>query len=191
MRHHLHAVALIAASLTGCGAASDSCQAERIDVTVFATLTREGSSEVVTLSDQVSPSNVGVPEFQTLRAVLTGDVAGETAGVIWTVPAFDPEQGWVVVAIDAPVAAGEVLPVGSTYGGAGWGLFDLPSGTRIAAGLRAGAFVASVVSGTVEVLAVSPLRLRLDLTGGDGTGAEVRVRGVASFSYLPGPPSCT
>lgn len=191
MRRHLLAIALIAASLTGCSAASDSCQAERIDVTVPATLTREGSSEVVTLSDQVSPSNVGVPEFQTLRAVLTGDVAGETAGVIWTVPAFAPKQGWVVVAIDAPVAAGEVLPVGSTYGGAGWGLFELPSGTRIAAGLRAGAFVASVVSGTVEVVAVSPLRLRLDLTGGDGTGAEVRVRGVASFSYLPGPPSCT
>jgi hypothetical protein len=47
------------------------------------------------------------------------------------------------------------------------------------------------VSGTVDVLDVSPLRLRLDLTGSDGTGAVVRVQGDASFSYLPGPPSCT
>ena len=134
---------------------------------------------MVSLSGQVSPGNVGVPEFQTLRAVLTGDVAGQ------------PEQGWVVVAIDAPVAAGEVLPVGSTYGGAGWGVFDLPSGARVAAGIRAGSFAAGRVSGTVEVLDVSPLRLRLDLTGSNGTGAVVRVQGDASFSYLPGPPSCT
>jgi hypothetical protein len=121
VRRHLLAVALIAAPLVACGAPTDSCQAERIDVTLPATLTRDGSSEVVSLSGQVSPGNVGVPAFQTLRAVLTGDVAGETAGVIWTLPAFEPDQGWVVVAIDAPVAAGEVLPVGSTYGGAGWG----------------------------------------------------------------------
>jgi len=96
-----------------------------------------------------------------------------------------------MVAIDAPVAAGEVLPVGSTYCGAGWGVFVRPSGTRVAAGIRAGSFAAGSVSGTVDVVGVSPLRLRLDLTGSDGTGAVVRVQGDASFSYFPGPPSCT
>jgi hypothetical protein len=182
---------LLALLIAGCDSGLDSCEAERIDVTMPATITRGGSPAAVTLVGQVSPSNVGVPAFATLRAVLTGDVASQTDGVIWTVPAFDPDQGWVVVAIDAPVAAGDVLTVGSTYGGAGWGVFDLPGGTRLAAGIRAGEFAAVEVSGTAEVLEVSPLRLRLDLTGRDAADAVVRVQGDASFRYQSGPPSCT
>jgi hypothetical protein len=81
--------------------------------------------------------------------------------------------------------------VESTYGGAGWGVFDLPGGTRLAAGIRAGEFAAVEVTGTAEVLRVSPLRLRLDLTGRDAADAVVRVQGDASFSYQSGPPSCT
>lgn len=184
-------LALVAAlSLSGCGSSLDSCEAERIDVAWPATIARDGVPAAVTLAGQVSPSNVGVPEFETLRAVLTGAVSAETAGVIWTVPAFEPEQGYVAVAIDAPVAAGETIPVGSTFDGAGWGPYDLPAGVRVAAGLRAGTVAADEVAGTVEVLAVSPLRLRLDLTGRSGGDELARVRGDAAFSYRPGPPAC-
>jgi hypothetical protein len=187
---HVVAVAL-ALSLAACGGPDDTCEAERIDVTFPATLTRDGQETSATLVGQVSPSNVGVPVFATLRAVLTGAVAAETDGVIWTAPAFEPEEGWVVIAIDAPVVPGDVLPVGSTYGGAGWGVFDLPSNTKLAAGIRAGGFAAATASGSVEVLGVGPLRLRLDLTGENGTGSVVRVVGDASFAYRSGPASCT
>jgi hypothetical protein len=191
MARGLAYVAALSVGLGGCGSSFDQCQAEQIDVTIAATLIRDGHETSATLSGQVSPSNVGVPVFDTLRAVLTGDVTAETAGVIWTVPAFEPEQGWVVIALDAPIATGQVLPVGSTYGGAGWGVFDLPSNTKVAAGIRAGGFAAASVSGSVEVLGVGPLRLRLDLTGRDGTDAVVQVRGDATFAYRSGPPSCT
>jgi hypothetical protein len=191
MGPRLLALALAAGSLAGCGSSLDSCVAERIDLTWPATITRDGAPGTVTLAGQVSPSNVGVPVFATLRAVLTGEVGAETAGVVWTVPAFEPEQGWVAVAIDAPVAVGETLTVGSTFDGGGWGAFDLPAGVHVAAGLRAGTVAASEVIGTVEVLAVRPLRLRLDLTGRNGADVLARVQGDAAFSYQAGPPSCT
>jgi hypothetical protein len=187
----LFVLALAAGSLAGCGASLDSCVAERIDLTWPATIARDGAPVAVTLAGQVSPSNVGVPVFATLRAVLTGEVAAETAGVVWTVPAFEPEQGWVAVAIDAPVAVGETLTVGSTFDGGGWGIFDLPAGVRVAAGLRAGTVAASEVAGTVQVLDVDPLRLRLDLTGRNGGDVLARVQGDAAFSHQAGPPSCT
>jgi hypothetical protein len=190
MGPRLLVLALAASSLAGCGSSLDSCVAERIDLTWPATITRDGAPGAVTLAGQVSPSNVGVPVFATLRAVLTGEVGAETAGVVWTVPAFEPEQGWVAVAIDAPVAAGETLTVGSTFDGAGWGVFDLAAGVRVAAGLRVGTVAASEVSGTVEVLGVDPLRLRLDLTGRNGGNLLARVQGDATFSYQAGPPSC-
>ena len=43
--------------------------------------------------------------------------------------------------------------------------------------LRAGEFAAVEVTGTAEVVQVSPLRLRLDLTGRDAADAVVRVQG--------------
>jgi hypothetical protein len=191
MGPRLLALALAADSLAGCSSSLDSCVAERIDLTWPATITRDGAPVAVTLAGQVSPSNIDVPVFATLRAVLTGEVGAETAGVVWTVPAFEPEQGWVAVAIDAPVAVGETLTVGSTFNGGGWGAYDLPDGVRAAAGFRVGTLAAGEVIGTVEVLAVDPLRLRLDLTGRSGGTVLARVQGDAAFSYQAGPPSCT
>jgi hypothetical protein len=176
--------------LGACGSSADPCEAERIEVVWPATITQGGTPAAAALADQVSPSNVGVPAFETLRAVLTGDVLAATEGVVWTVPAFAPAQGYVAVAIDAPVSAGESLAIGATFDGAGWGPYQLPGGVRIAAGLRAGAATADEVTGTVEVLAVSPLRLRLDLTGRQGGDDIARVQGDASFSYRAGPPAC-
>ena len=184
----LAGAALLAAA---CGSGTDACQAELISVTLPATLERNGAPSVATLAGEVSVGTVGTPAFAALRQLLTGDAGAATSGVIWTVPAFEPEQGWVAVALDAPLAAGEELAVGSAFDGAGWGIFDLPAGTRLAAGLRAGTFAATTVTGTASVLGVAPLRLRLDLQGADGTGATVRIRGEASFSYRAGPPSCT
>jgi len=177
--------------LASCGSPFGPCFLDQVRVSLPASIERDGGTETATLTGQVAPSNLSVPEFETVRAVLTRDTSSETAGVVWTVPAFDANPGWVAVAIQAPVAAGDVLPVDQTFDGAGWGVFALGSGARIAASVRAGDYVATAVTGTVEVLAVAPLRLRLDLTARDAGGATIRVRGDASFSFERTPTACT
>jgi len=177
--------------LAACGSPFGDCSSERVEVSLPATIERNGVPENVTLGDAVAVGNVSVPDFATLRAVLTGDATSESAGVIWTVPLSGATQGWVSLAIDAPLSPGTTLTVGSTYDGAGWGLFDLPAGTKAAASVRDDSFAATSVTGTVEVLGVMPLRLRLDLTATDASNATVRVQGDAAFSFVSQPSPCT
>jgi hypothetical protein len=177
--------------LAACGSPFGDCSSDRVEVTLPATIERNGVPESVALGDAVATGNVGAPEFETLRAVLTGDVASEDAGVVWTVSITGTSDGWISLAVDAPLSAGQTLDVGTTFTGAGWGLYDVPAGTKIAASVRDGAFIATSVTGTVQVLAVTPLRLRLDLTAADGSGLTVRIRGDASFAFVREPTPCT
>jgi hypothetical protein len=176
--------------LSACGSPFGECRTERVEVSFPATIERGSGTESMTLEGSVAVANLSVPDFETVRAVLTGDVSAETDGVIWTVPMATTE-GWVSLAIDAPVSPGDVLTVGSTYDGAGWGPFELPGETKIAASVRDGSFIASSVTGTVEVLGVMPLRLRLDLTATDASSATVHVTGDASFTFVREPAACT
>jgi hypothetical protein len=191
MRHAIAPVLGICWTLTGCGSPLGDCRSERIDVNWPATIERGAQPESAELSGQVAVGNVGAAEFATLRAVLTGDASSQTDGAIWTVPAFDDPQGWVAIAIQAPVGVGDVLPVDATIDGAGWGPYTLPAPARIVASIRAGSFAATSVTGTVKVLAVGPLRLRLDLTAHDGSASTIRLTGDAAFQFVSEPSACT
>ena len=177
--------------LAGCGSPFGDCRLERVEVSLPATIERSSGTETATLEGSVAVGNLSVPDFETVRAVLTGDVTAENGGVIWTVPMAGTTDGWVSLAVDAPVSQGQVLGVGSTYDGAGWGPFDLPGATKIAASVRDGGFIATSVTGTVDVLAVMPLRLRLDLTAIDASSTTVRVTGDAAFAFVREPAACT
>jgi hypothetical protein len=50
--------------------------------------------------------------------------------------------------------------------------------------VRAGDFVASSASGTVEVLAVAPLRLRLDVTANSADETTMHIQAELRFSLL-------
>lgn len=191
VRTSLGPLLAMTALLSACGSPFGDCRLERVEVSFPATIERGSGTETATLVGSVAVGNLSVPDFETLRAVLTGDVTAENDGVIWTVPMAGTSEGWVSLAIDAPVSQGDVLPVGSAYDGAGWGLFDVPAGTKIAAGVRDGSFIASSVTGTVEVLEVMPLRLRLDLTATDASSATLRVTGDAGFTFVSEPAACT
>lgn len=177
--------------LSGCGSPFGDCRLERVEVSLPATIERVSGTETATLEGSVAVGNLSVPDFETIRAVLTGDVSAEDDGVVWTVPMAGTTDGWVSLAIDAPVAQGDILTVGSTFDGAGWGRFDLPSGTKIAASVRDGSFIAMSVTGTAEMLGVMPLRLRLDLTATDASGVTLHVTGNATFAFFSEPAACT
>lgn len=175
--------------LTACGSIFGDCRSERIEISLPATIEQNGAQQNVTLGDAVSVGNLSVNDFEILRAVLTGHVASQDQGVIWTVPLG--ADGWVSLAIDPPISAGTTLTVGSTYDGAGWGLYSLPGVSKVAASVHDGAFAATSVTGTVEVLGVEPLRLRLDLDATDAASTEVRVQGDATFTFISEPAACT
>jgi hypothetical protein len=47
------------------------------------------------------------------------------------------------------------------------------------------------MTGTLEVLAVAPLRLRLDLTAHDGSASTIRLTGDAAFQFVSESSACT
>jgi hypothetical protein len=87
-------------------------------------------------------------------------------------------------ALQAPLRAGDVLAVNSAFDGGGWGTISLPAGVNAQVSVRADNFVATSASGSIQVLAVAPLRLRIDIETSDATNSTIRIRGDASFKYV-------
>jgi hypothetical protein len=97
----------------------------------------------------------------------------------------------IEVALQAPLQAGDSLAVTSAFNGGGWGGLDLPAGTRAQVSVRADSFVAVSASGSIRVLAVAPLRLRIDVTTQSDNNATIRIRGDANFQFVRERVPCT
>ena len=54
-----------------------------------------------------------------------------------------------------------------------------------------GNFIATEATGSIEVLAVAPMRLRLDVVLRDAGGRTIRVRGDMSFEFVQREIPCT
>lgn len=155
-----------------------------------ATIERNGITQNETLSGVVAFTNVP-DQFHLLKAVLTEDPSRSTEGVVWTVPAFQTNGGFIAVALQAPLCAGDSLLVTSAFNGGGWGQFDLPAGSRAQVSVRADSFLAVSASGSIRVLAVAPLRLRIDITTQSNNNTTIRIRGDANFQYVRERVPCT
>ncbi|MDQ3950554.1 MAG: hypothetical protein M3282_09415, partial [Gemmatimonadota bacterium] len=77
------------------------------------------------------------------------------------------------------------------FEGGGWGTSTASRDAAASVSVRADDFVANSASGTIEVLGVAPLRLRLDVTAGSAAGATMRIRGELRFSLLRESGPCT
>ncbi len=148
-----------------------------------AMIERNGAPQNETLSGVVAFTNLP-DQFAALRAILTEDPTQQTYGVVWTMPAFQTNGGGIAVALQAPLRAGEVLAVNSAFNGGGWGTISLPAGVRAQVSVRADNFVATSASGSIQILAVAPLRLRMDIETRDTASSIISIRGDASFRYV-------
>src|SRR5215212_11003507 len=107
----LRQTALAAAMLasTGCNTfefLTDNCETEFVRVTWPATITRGSSTTSVTLTGSVSPGNIDPAQFTQLRQTLvTG--GGDLTNVVWTVPAFETNGGYVAFMHAAPLTTGQ------------------------------------------------------------------------------------
>ena len=172
---------------------TDNCTAESILVAWPATITRGSASTTVTLTGAVSPGNLDAARFGALRQLLiTGGAAG-SASVVWTVPAFEVNGGYVAIMHRAPLASGQTEPVNLAFDGGGWGVVssrpDSPFPATIA--VRAENFVATSASGLITAVVGLPLRLRIDVTARNAGNESMRLTGEAQFRYEQVRTSCS
>ena len=172
---------------------TDNCTAESVLVAWPATITRGNATTTMTLTGAVSPGNIDPSQFNQLKQLLTTGGAGGTNSVVWTVPAFNVNGGYIAFMHKAPLTSGQSEPVNLAFDGGGWGIVtsrpDQPFPAVIA--VRAENFVATSASGSITAIAGPPLRLRIDVTARNASNETMRLMGEAQFRYERARTSCS
>ena len=168
--------------LAGCGTPFGPCYSEAVDVGLAGTL--DGAA--LAAAGQVAPGSNAT--YQALRAVLIDGSGMAGQQMVWTVEGVGGD-GYLAVQLPANLAAGQTFPVSQVFVGGGWGL---GSGAGVpAVSARFGAHQATTVTGTIAVLGVAPLRLRVDLTLGHAPSVTRRLTATATFSFRRESTPCT
>jgi hypothetical protein len=174
-------VLALVVALGACNSSSEPCQVETLHVRMPATVVRNGQSATDELSYEVTVGQTSsVAAFEATRTFLT-DAAHYTGTIAWTISSSAVPLA-LALQLQGPRQAGEVLPV-SPGVFADWGPIAPPNGAFAAAAVSADNFTASAntgdgsVSGTLEVLEVAPLQLRLDLVATSAADEEIRIQG--------------
>jgi hypothetical protein len=183
-------ISILLCTMYGCGFPF-RCHSERIEISMPAVIERDATREEMTLSGAVAPGNVGVDEFAVLKRILIENTSGQTQGIVWSLTAFNTNGGGLAVAVRPPFMSRDVIPVTGSFQGGGWGRFDLPHGIRAQVSVRTDGFLATSASGTIEILQVAPLRLRIDITVKNESNAMIRIQGDANFRFVRERVPCT
>jgi len=172
-------------------AIAPKCTQEQIVVTWPITITRGSSVTSPLLTTTLTQTNIDRTQFDALKQTLTEGGGAGTYNVTWTIPAFDVNGGYIALTHAAPLAGGETQQVSVAFAGGGWGARPVTSAVPPAVSVRADNFVATSASGSITVLAASPLRLRIDITTANAAGETIRLTGEAGFSYHKVQALCT
>ena len=152
------------------------CFSEIVEVSMPASVSKDGVTEKVLLSDRVASTNLPGGDFDGLAGV-TGNASVSTGVIVWTVPS---PGGWMWFELETPVEQGDEFHVENLGGsGGGWGWSP---GATTTSGQRAEAYfvgrnnvantqpgsgqedVIYSVEGVLVVVNTIPLHLRVDLT---------------------------
>jgi hypothetical protein len=137
----------------------------------------------VKLTGTVSPDKIDKTQFKTLKAGQIYGNAQSAANIIWTVPAFNVNGGYIAFLHRAPLSAGDTHPVNLAFDGGGWGVWSDTRALPPVVAVRAENFNATSATGSIVVVSTSPLRLRIDVTTQNAAGETIRLTGDAGFSY--------
>jgi hypothetical protein len=170
---------------------TDNCKSEFIRVAWTAPITRGGVTSTVLLSGSVAPGNIDPAQFTIMKELLATGGREIAANVIWSVPAFDTNGGFIALMHPAPMSTGQVHPVNLAFDGGGWGI--VPSNREFAAvvSVRADNFLATTASGTITANNGIPLRLQMDITTRSASGETIHLGGEAIFSYAEVRDNCS
>ncbi|HEX6574864.1 MAG TPA: hypothetical protein VF042_07810 [Gemmatimonadaceae bacterium] len=184
-----------AIALSGCSTVdflTDDCDTQFIRVTWPASISQGGNTSNVTLFQSITPVNIDPEEFRLLRDVLINGNASRTATVVWTVPAFDVNGGYIALTHTAPLAVDELEPVNFAFDGGGWGASTASRALLPAIAVRGdNNFIAKSASGTITTVSTAPLRLDIDVTVRNAANQTMQISGEAKFEYERVPSSCS
>ena len=179
-----------AMGLDACSYPFGPCETERIEVTLDGSIRRAGVTSDVRWIDSVADGNVGRPAYEDLRAILIEGASPGAVAVVWTIAAFDSNPGAVAFAVNGTLSTGTVLPVQRVFDGGGWGRLSLGA-EPVLINVRAGDFIASSVTGTLQVLDSAPLRLHVDVEVASDRGERIRIQGEIRFQGIRESGPCT
>ena len=162
---------------------TDNCEEEFVTVTWPATIARGNLTTNVTLTGTVSPGNIDPANFDLLRKVLVTGGTEILTNVVWTVPAFNVNGGYIAFMHAAPLSTGQTEPVDLAFDGGGWGVVPAPRLFAPTVAVRAENFTATSASGSIVAVTGRPLRLRIDVTARNVTNETMRLTGEAQFEY--------
>jgi hypothetical protein len=148
----LIALAVLPAGCRSIEFLTDNCTAESVLVSWPATITRGNTSTTVTLTGAVSPGNIDPSQFSLLKELLTTGGGGASASVVWTVPAFEVNGGYIAFLHKAPLTSGQTEPVDLAFDGGGWGIVSGRPEFPAVIAVRADNFVATSASGSITAI---------------------------------------
>ena len=175
--------ALVSTSCTTYDFLTDNCTSEFVRVSWPATITRGTSTTNVTLFGSVTPSNIDPSQFELLRDVIATGNRTSLTTVVWTVPAFEINGGYVAFTHTLPLSAGASDAVNFAFDGGGWGASAATRAIPPAIAVRADNFNANAATGTITAISTTPLRLDIDVTVRNAANQTMRLTGEAQFEY--------
>jgi hypothetical protein len=151
-----------------------------VEASMQATVERPGQTHAVALQGSITEEGTSEQGWSALRHFLLADISTSSGGASWTVTALNvPEEvlSWLAIQLAGTFQPGELIQVSAQPGldlAGAWA--EAPDGARTVQMAAIGFTVASG-GGTLEVLGVGPLRLRIDLLFVSDTGEEMRIQG--------------
>lgn len=172
---------LAAAITTGCG-----CTSELVEASFTGTATGDAAQASITGVDALAPSNT--EDYEPLRDFVIEGRPIEGHGVTWTV--LLGAHGHFGVHIPTS-RRGDVLPLVGLPRAGGWAISSRGEGAALV-NLESvdRRFVTASGQGTLTVVGMGPLRVRIEATFVGGNGAIRHLTGEARFRLLQQDTSC-
>ena len=185
------AITFLSAGCTTIDFLTDNCESEFVRVSWPATITRGTSTTNVTLFGSVSPGNIDPTQFELFRDVVTTGTRTNLTTIVWTVPAFEVNGGYIAFTHAVPLATGASDGINFAWDGGGWGAAPATRAIPAAIAVRADNFNADAASGTITAISTAPLLLDIDVTVRNTVNQTMRLTGKAQFEHETVRSSCS
>ena len=168
--------------LVGISGCNNQCTSvPTVEASMPATVIRSGQTNTIDLRGFITADGTYQQAWDSLRQFLLTDVATSGGGASWVVsgPGFPEDEvlHWLAIQLAGSFQVGDIVQENAVPGqdlASAWGTAQ--AGAREFQ-VSAPNFITASGSGTLEVLGIAPLRLRVNLVASNDLGEEIRIQG--------------